>query len=89
MWKIWANYFLSKALKSCPKSNKSPNLVTLDKALYTHVCNFTIKRFLDLEIFFKLDHLYNILELVEPVRVKIFCVNACYAVFRLSDWLKF
>ena len=29
MWKIWANYLLGKALKSCPKSNKSPNLVTL------------------------------------------------------------
>ena len=29
MWKIWANLLLPKALKSCPKSNKSPNLVTL------------------------------------------------------------
>ena len=29
MWEIWANRLLSKALKSCPKSNKSPNLVTL------------------------------------------------------------
>ena len=27
--KIWANWLLPKALKSCPKSNKSPNLVTL------------------------------------------------------------
>ena len=26
---IWANKLLPKALKSCPKSNKSPNLVTL------------------------------------------------------------
>ena len=24
MWKIWANKLLPKALKSCPKSNKSP-----------------------------------------------------------------
>ena len=30
MWEIWADYLLPKALKSCPKSNKLPNLVTLD-----------------------------------------------------------
>ena len=29
MWEIWANLLLPKALKTCPKSNKSPNLVTL------------------------------------------------------------
>ena len=29
MWKIWANLLLPKALKTCQKSNKSPNLVTL------------------------------------------------------------
>ena len=29
MYEIWANKLLPKALKSCPKSNKSPNLVTL------------------------------------------------------------
>ena len=29
MWEIWANELLPKALKSFPKSNKSPNLVTL------------------------------------------------------------
>ena len=29
MWEIWANKFLPKALRSCPKSNKSPNLATL------------------------------------------------------------
>ena len=29
MWEIWANRLLPSALKSCPKSNKSPNLVTL------------------------------------------------------------
>ena len=29
MGEIWANLLLPKALKSCPKSNKSPNLVTL------------------------------------------------------------
>ena len=29
MWEIWANQLLPKALKSCPKSNKSPDLVTL------------------------------------------------------------
>ena len=28
MGKIGANKLLTKALKSCPKSNKSPNLVT-------------------------------------------------------------
>ena len=31
MWEIWANLLLPKALKSCPKSKKSPNLVTLEK----------------------------------------------------------
>ena len=29
MCKIWTNYLLRKPLKSCPKSNISPNLVTL------------------------------------------------------------
>ena len=29
MFEIWANYLLPKALKSGPKSNKLPNLVTL------------------------------------------------------------
>ena len=29
MCEIWVNSLLPKALKSCPKSNKSPNLVTL------------------------------------------------------------
>ena len=29
MWEIWTNLLLPKALKSCPKSNKLPNLVTL------------------------------------------------------------
>ena len=30
MWEIWANLLFPKALKSCPKSNKLPDLVTLD-----------------------------------------------------------
>ena len=29
MWEIWANKLLPKTLKCGPKSNKSPNLVTL------------------------------------------------------------
>ena len=29
MWEIWAKLLLPKSLKSCPKLNKSPNLVTL------------------------------------------------------------
>ena len=29
MWEIWANKLLPKALKSCQKSNKLPDLVTL------------------------------------------------------------
>ena len=29
IWEIWANKLLPEALKTCPKSNKSPNLVTL------------------------------------------------------------
>ena len=35
---IWANYLLPKAIKSCPKSNKLSNLVTLiDGKSETHV----------------------------------------------------
>ena len=37
MWEIWANLLLPKALKTCPKSNKSPNLVTLPVSLATDV----------------------------------------------------
>ena len=33
MWAIWAKYLLPKALKSCPKYNKFPNLVTLNEAM--------------------------------------------------------
>ena len=33
MWEILANQLLPKSLKSCPKSNKSPNLVTLATTL--------------------------------------------------------
>ena len=36
MWEIWAKYLLPKALKSCPKFNKSPNLVTLAVGRYSH-----------------------------------------------------
>ena len=31
MWEIWANKLLPKALKSCLKLKKSPNLVTLHR----------------------------------------------------------
>ena len=31
MLEIWANLLLPKALKSCPKSNKSPNLAALER----------------------------------------------------------
>ena len=34
MWKIWADFLLPQALKSCSKSNKSPNLVTLHWTLF-------------------------------------------------------
>ena len=34
MWEIWASQFLPKALKSCPKSNKLPNLVTMFRNSY-------------------------------------------------------
>ena len=33
LWDIWAKQLLPKAVKSCPKFNKSPNLVTLHGAL--------------------------------------------------------
>ena len=37
MWEIWANSLLLKALKSSPKSNKLPNLVTLFVTPYNRV----------------------------------------------------
>ena len=38
MWEIWTNELSPKALKSCPKSNKSFNLVTLvPRPAYTKV----------------------------------------------------
>ena len=40
MWKIWANQLLLKALKSCPKSNKLTNLVTLIGS--RHIISITI-----------------------------------------------
>ena len=33
MWEIWAKWMLPQALKSCPKCNKLPNLVTLASSL--------------------------------------------------------
>ena len=38
MWEIWAYQLLPKALKSCPKSNKSPNQVPLPEMdeLFNH-----------------------------------------------------
>ena len=36
MWEIWTNLLLPKALKSCPKSSKLPNLVTLyESSIYS------------------------------------------------------
>ena len=35
MWEIWEILLLPKALKSCPKSNKSPNLVALFQSIIT------------------------------------------------------
>ena len=32
MWAIWAKSLLLQPLKSCPKCNKSPNLVTLSES---------------------------------------------------------
>ena len=40
MWKIWANQLLLEALKSCPKSNKLTNLVTLIGS--RHIISITI-----------------------------------------------
>ena len=40
MWEIWANELLPKALKTCQKSKKSPNLVTLP-AIDIHNITFT------------------------------------------------
>ena len=32
MWTLWEKYLLQQGLKSCPKCNKSPYLVTLTVA---------------------------------------------------------
>ena len=40
MWVIWANKLLPKASKSCPKSNKSPNLVTCKSHMTPLLCFF-------------------------------------------------
>ena len=48
MWAIWTNQLLPKALKSCPKSNKAPNLVTLTLQgsnlffVCSHLSKFTV-----------------------------------------------
>ena len=51
MSEIWTNLLLPKALKSCPKSNKSPNLVTLDMSkwhsLFVHFCEICVAAFLN------------------------------------------
>ena len=39
MLEIWANLLLPKALKSCPKPNKLPNLVTLTNLNYQPGCS--------------------------------------------------
>ena len=43
MWEIWANQLLPKTLKSCPKSNKSPNLVTLHTSEKRAAKNVSLK----------------------------------------------
>ena len=40
MWEIWVNLLLPQALKSCPKSNKLPNLVTLTAFHVAHIKNY-------------------------------------------------
>ena len=44
MWDIWANLLLPKAFKSCPKSKKSPKLVTLHPTDFYcgHKCSGTL-----------------------------------------------
>ena len=49
MWEIWANYLFLKALKSCPNSNKSPNLVTL--VMTQHSIGKTIPRMTFSEVY--------------------------------------
>ena len=47
MWEIWANQLLPKALKSCTKSNKSPNLAPLHRDVWTCLHSFDIWTNLD------------------------------------------
>ena len=42
MWEIWANKLLPKAIKSCPKSIKSPNMVQLCGACSLGMCNYDL-----------------------------------------------
>ena len=55
MWMIWTNKLLPKALKSCPKSNKSPNLVTLSACLGGNYFQIKVTRF---QYFVRLDDTY-------------------------------
>ena len=66
MWEIWTNELLPKALKSCPNSNKSPNLVTLILAL--------------LKLFYKINSVYLIVCLCRllVLRVSIPVVQLTY-----------
>ena len=53
MWAIWEKQLLPRALISCPKSNKSPNLVTLPTLLFIFLfqASFSISVFLNLICF--------------------------------------
>ena len=49
---IWANSLLPKALKTCPKSNKSHNLATLNLRLNAREFQFTCKFDFSISSFF-------------------------------------
>ena len=88
MWDIWSNLLLPKALKSCQKSNKSPNLVTLDKT-HDRVTDESVRHFQATLNWFK--------EVSQPngtftaycdlfSSFRLFAVNNCWTVVVVVKW---
>ena len=64
MWEIWTNWLLPKGLKTCPKSNKSPNLVTLSpiKSMLSyrlHEIGFLLQPFAEDDDIFRFKNLFH------------------------------
>ena len=77
MWEIWANLLLPKALKSCPKSKKSPNLVTLFPILSLSLFVSLSFLLLPLDVVYRnllTPFFANVLSIFNFVALLLFCV---------------